>query len=813
MIKVPGVGNKNAEIAIIGEAPGADEICYREEGIFKPTPFVGQAGQRLTYQLNAAGIIRSNCWLDNLWKEKLKNDDFKVLWKDDNSTIPTKELQNSLDGLFETLRGMKNLKIIIPLGNVKNKKNLISDNPLYIFTGKREITKWRGSILPVKVPGLEHLKAVPVIHPSYILKNFVFNVLSVQDLVKAKKEIGIIGLNYPQYRFILPSSVSEITEFIYKALEAKKFTFLDIETIPDWRVITRFGLAYDKSFGISIPFYNFSRSMSWWTAEEEKIIWRALSIFLKSDIPKGIQNIPYDRSYCEWLYHLKINNITYDPMQAEHNISLGLSRGDDTDKSKVSVKPFGLASLTTKYTRQPFYKDDGKEVGLNGKKDDIKHSEYNITDCCVSLMVAEQQQRQTQFIKQKDIFEFEMKLVNGSMKWMSERGILVDVEYKEKMKNILLKRKEINDERINYLLGKRINLNSPMQISELLYTDLKMPKNKDMSTDEEQIRILKAKHPENKILDMILYNRTTLKTIENFSTEIDKDNRMRCQYSCLTQTGRLSSKKNTFKTGTNLQNRDRRGFVRKQFIADPGMVLVENDLEQAELRALAYMAGEEKMINQFKDKIDLFAKFGSKCLGREITKKANKLERDTFKTVVHGARNKMMGRTLSKQLMNNLGLYYPYPLCQKWIDEFFIEYPEIKKYQDNLIEGCNRKAVLRNPFGREIEFYDRSEISDNKRVVKPSVICAWEPQSFIGDLLNYIMLDWWEEENVPGECELLLQNHDAFLWQIGKDKVKEGIEKTRGFFNRVTRINGYDVLIPVEFKVGYSWGEMEEWKG
>jgi len=790
MIKVNGIGSLDAQIAIIGEAPGSNEIAYNP-----PTPFVGPAGYRLQSQLNASGIIKRDCWITNIWKYKLKGDDFSPLWEDKKETIPTEKLQDAIKDLILELQRLKNLKIIIPLGN----------HPTFIFCGKKGITKYRGSILPIQdnLSLSGHIKCIPTFHPAFILRQYLYNPIVIMDLKKAKRELKISGLQYPEYNFWLPITVEECLEGLKKAYQAP-CAFLDIETIPAIQMITRVGLAWNDREGISIPFYRFETCRSWWSLEEEKILWRGVNRFLASNVPKAIQHIPYERAYLEQKYGLKINNVVFDPIQAQHIIAPGLAKSDSEGKKSTSVRTYGLGVLTSIYTRQPYYKDDGKETNAQGRIDDIQHSKYNITDCCISLEIMKKQQEMPIFQDQKNIFSFEMAMVNGPLDYMNKRGIRIDIKYKHEQYKSQRKQQTLNALRLYHLIGQELNLNSPSQVAHLLYDELKIPSGVSRTTDAERLLILKAKYPDNLILDHILANRTLAKTAENFATKIDQDDRMRCQYVKRTQSGRLSSTANAFGTGTNLQNRDRRGFVRKQFIADSGMILVENDLEQAELKAVAYFSNCTKMLEELEGGKDIFASLASKCLGKPITKKDNKAERDAFKQVVHGARNLMGGKTLSVILMKKLGMYVKYTTCQGWIDKFFLVYPEIKDWQNMIIEKIERKPTLCSPLGRRIEFFDRPGLDRHKRAV------AWTPQSFVVDLLDTIMLECFNKFNAPGTWELLLQNHDAFLWQCKEEEVDYWINKVRECFNKRIIINHtLECYIPVEFKVGKNWGEME----
>ena len=167
--------------------------------------------------------------------------------------------------------------------------------------------------------------------------------------------------------------------------------------------------------------------------------------------------------------------------------------------------------------------------------------------------------------------------------------------------------------------GKSFNINSPKQLAEVLYEDLGLPTgkrnpSKQYSTDMEEMERLLPQHP---IIERIMRYRqiTKLKStfIDGLGNYIRKDGRIHCHFNQnLTATGRLSS------SDPNLQNipiRDAEGReVRKAFVAPEGYVLIDADYSQIELRLLAHLAGDEVMINGFKENKDIHKQRRPQCL-------------------------------------------------------------------------------------------------------------------------------------------------------------------------------------------------------
>ena len=150
-------GPPSAKMCFVGQAPGAEED---ESG----KPFVGDAGRLFNQGLRNAEILRQDVLVHNVFKQRPPKNDVSYYFSDSKNTVPTWEGQEHIDGLQRWLSkllkrremGLGGPNVICALGR----------EAMMVLTGKKRITKWRGSVLPCTL--VEGFKVYPSFHPSYV---------------------------------------------------------------------------------------------------------------------------------------------------------------------------------------------------------------------------------------------------------------------------------------------------------------------------------------------------------------------------------------------------------------------------------------------------------------------------------------------------------------------------------------------------------------------------------------------------------------------------------------------------------------------
>ena len=204
-------------------------------------------------------------------------------------------------------------------------------------------------------------------------------------------------------------------------------------------------------------------------------------------------------------------------------------------------------------------------------------------------------------------YQFELNSLKPAMSMML-KGLKVDEEkvrsIKEPLKKNRLKLERMLHLFANAVWGKDLNHNSPVQLKKLLYEELNLPPvvsykggKQKISTDRAALEQLSETYPRAKpFCYTILALRDIDKHLSVLASTRDKDGRIRCSYNVAgTETGRWSSSESPWRTGTNLQNVTK--DLRAVFIPDTGQKMFYADLEQAESRAVAYLAGDQNYID------------------------------------------------------------------------------------------------------------------------------------------------------------------------------------------------------------------------
>ena len=292
-------GGTPVPIAIIGEAPGAEE---EKQG----KPFVGASGRELTQMLHEARIIRGDCFLSNVFLDRppenkldywcVKKKEADALWQEEGhegkypnkALSPGKYLQPHRLDAIERLKNeiiTMDPNVIVALGNT----------PLWALTGEGGITKLRGTILEIDIGGPRPYKLLPTFHPAFILRKWDARLICVADFMKAKEESKSSTLKRPKREIWLEPSLDDIIEFRERFLKnAPKFAW-DIETIPKGGFITCIGFG-TETHAICIPFFD-SRNEDgnyWKDREDEKTALNLIRNILTLPGAKITQNGMYD---------------------------------------------------------------------------------------------------------------------------------------------------------------------------------------------------------------------------------------------------------------------------------------------------------------------------------------------------------------------------------------------------------------------------------------------------------------------------------------------------------------------------------------
>jgi len=756
-------GPLDAHIYIIGEAPGAEE---EETGV----PFSGGAGRILDRLLMDSGIVRGECRIANVMRVRPPNNDFSVYY---DGKVPSTQLLEGIRYLVEDIKKTRPW-VVCALGNEAMKA-------LFGFGG---ITDWRGSIMWCEKIGC---KVIPTVHPALIMRQWDFAPLALFDFKRLREESETPNITIPKREIVIGPSFERIMTEIERLKTSEKVSF-DIETVETTEGggitphITAIAFSDNPFWAICIPFT--SGTEPYWSDPVQEIaIWKAVKGLLEDPKPKKIaQNAQFDMAVLQYSYGIKVANLWMDTMCAHHTVYPEL--------------PKALAVICSIYTRQPFYKHWAKQGG------DVTFWRYNGMDACVTYEAAIAIEKD---LKEYSLDSFYWERVHPLIEVFLDiqlRGTRVDLAVRSKAAEEVANKTNLLQSELEIMVGRPISANSPKQIKELLKEmgiPLKVSRTTGKeTTDEDALLALSAKYP-SPIFDIILGIRRNKKMLSTYlQAPLSNDGRIRTSYMIGgTETGRISSRESIFGSGTNLQNIPK-GVCRKMFVPDEGKVFLEADLSQAEARVVAYLSGEERLIELFSRGGDIHRQTASWLFSKEVDKVTYE-ERDLSKRLVHASNYGIGPRTFAA----HAGVKEA--RAKELLSTYFSTFPNIRRWQLEIQAELRRSRWLMTPMGRKRLFFGRW----GEDLFREAY--AFKPQSTVADILNLAMLRFISANKEKGlRGEVMLQVHDSFVAQCDKEKVNETLEIIREAFNLHTVIMGRTLTIPVDIKVGVNWDEMKE---
>lgn len=669
MTSVPNELRPDCKIAIVGEAPGENEV-------FQQRPFVGGSGQLLFSILGQSRLTRSDVSLLNVCQIQPPKNQFDLFQWDGF------EIQDGIARLRADLQTI-HPNIVVACGNaalhVLTEGNTIPPRGKYGYDYPRKVSSWRGSI----IQGFLAPKVIASLHPAYVLRAYDELPLFKFDISRAAQQSATPDLPMLKRNFVLHPTLEYILDQLRRILLDRTTISIDIE--GGIGNITCIGIATSTEDAFIIPFGEW-----YWKQDEEVMIWRELAkVLASSDVPKILQNYLYDAFVLGWWARCPVNGLAEDTMLKHHELFAEL--------------PKSLALQTSIYTLQPYYKFGRKKTGT-------EHLEYCLTDCVVTYECSNVMEKLLDgasrehyrkslatlapflYMQMKGISydvrgvaDYKRELayeinerqaaidmlhhgkLNCSLRQHTKEG-LIDVVatnccYKKytyrttddlrrtpkksfiptigQMAAIIDNFPNITPAEYGFLeaeTGIGLNVDSSPQMQSLLYSTLgykprykkeKGRRTDRLSADVNSILDIFAESGDRSLLELLRL-RQVKDRLSAMNMRCDADNRMRCSYNIVgTVSGRVSSSEAAHGVGTNMQNRTK--SQRMFWRADPGMWFWQADLVGADgytVAAHAASLGDPTMLDDYsagvkpKNVIALMYLFGEDV---------NRLSRDELK--------------------------------------------------------------------------------------------------------------------------------------------------------------------------------------
>lgn len=407
------------------------------------------------------------------------------------------------------------------------------------------------------------------------------------------------------------------------------------------------------------------------------------------------------------------------------------------------------------------------------------------------------------------------------IKNMETTGIKVDVTYlKELAKEYHAELSSI-EKNIWKMAGREFNINSPKQLGEILFDELKIQDIGEKSrmkktaggarsTRESELEKLRDKHP---IIEEILKHRELQKLLSNYidtiPDQVGADGRLHARFTQAgSTTGRFSS------SNPNLQNipikTEKGKNIRNAFVAEDGYVLASFDYSQIELRIAALLSQDSFFIQAFRDGKDIHAAVAMKVFGVKEDEVTHDMRRKA-KVINFG----MLYGMGVNALRQNIGT--DRKEAQEFYDNYFAQFPNIVAYLDSIKEFAKKHGYTETLFGRKRYFPGiRSSIPFIKAMAERMAINAPIQGTATADIIKIGMKNVNQDLKKAGilsDVRLLLQVHDELVYEIKKSTLTEAKDIIENAMKNVIPKEFLENLEPVPLEVsvntGNNWGELK----
>ncbi|MDR2881369.1 MAG: DNA polymerase I, partial [Azoarcus sp.] len=512
--------------------------------------------------------------------------------------------------------------------------------------------------------------------------------------------------------------------------------------------------------------------------------------------------------------HTKLGqNIKFDAhIFANHGITLRGIVHDTLIQSYVleSDRSHDMDSLAKRHlglTTTPYAEICGtgaKKIGFDEVTLDVA-TRYAAEDADITLRLHQKLWPQVQTAPMLAALYRDIELPTLSVLLAMERtGVLIDPFLLAQQSNELGRRLLDLEREAHALAGEGFNLGSPKQLGEILFGRLGLPVRKKTatgqpSTDEDVLSELAEDYPLPKLL---LEHRSLSKLKGTYTDKLPRmvnpaTGRVHTNFSQATAiTGRLAS------SDPNLQNipvRTAEGRrIRAAFIAPRGYRIVSADYSQIELRIMAHLSNDARLLDAFARSEDVHRATAAEVFG--IASEAVTSEQRRYAKVINfGLIYGMSAHGLAKALGIERGA------AQGWIDRYFARYPGVAAYMERVKMLAREQGYVETVFGRRLHLPDINARQFNRRQAAERAAINAPMQGTAADLIKKAMIAvyrWLSDSEL--QSRLVLQVHDELVLEVPEEEIDTIRTKLPGLMENVADLS---VPLRVDMGVGNSWDE------
>ncbi len=399
-------------------------------------------------------------------------------------------------------------------------------------------------------------------------------------------------------------------------------------------------------------------------------------------------------------------------------------------------------------------------------------------------------------------FDIEMPLIY-ILADIEEAGVMIDKDRLQEMSKELERELEVMESKIYIIAEERFNINSPKQLSKILFQNIGLrPKKKTKTGYSTGMDVLEDLAKIHELPGEILNYRTLYKLKTTYVDALPvlinkKTGRIHTSLNqAVTATGRLSSSE------PNLQNIPIRGEwgarIREVFIADKGRVLLSADYSQVELRILAHMSNDAGLIDAFKGGIDIHTRTASELFDTSKETVTERMRR-IAKTVNFGVIYGISPYGLSEALNISPKEAYVY------IEQYFKKHEGVRNYMANAIETTKKNGYIKTLKGRVRSIPEINSHNSTIRQQAERLAINTSIQGTAADLIKIAMINIWRKlKEGDFKTKMVLQIHDELLFEV----LESELEAIKNLV-KYEMENAISLSVPLKVDIGWnkSWAK------
>ena len=596
------------------------------------------------------------------------------------------------------------------------------------------------------------------------------------------------------FKYLTVSNQDELDKLETKLLESKYFAF-DTETNSlnqNEASIVGVSFSVKSGEGFYLPINHVEQTE---LDRDSLLSW--LKNVLEQNVNKIIgQNLKFDLSILK-NEKIELSNFYADTMLMSYVINSTSTRHN-------------LDALCEKYLGRQLIKFDevmgkGKNRYKNFGDVPIKDATaYAAEDAEATLSLFQKLSSMIDEDASKLLKEVEYPLVFVLMN-MEREGTMIDIKHLKKLSNHFGSRLMTLVQKIHEVSKTRFNIDSPKQLSEVLFEKLCLPTQGLKKTSSgyystSEVILQKLSHDHDIVKDILEY-RSLAKLKSTYTDKLaeicDVRSRVHTSYQqAVTSTGRLSSSE------PNLQNipiRTNEGItIREAFVAPKGSKILAIDYSQIELRLMAHYSKDNIMIDAFNNNEDIHKRTASEVFGVDIEGVTGEMRRNA-KTINFGLLYGMSAFGLSNQLGVSRAE------AEIFLQNYFDRYSKVKSFMETTTNEAKKNKFVTTLYGRKIHVPNIESPNYMLRQASERAAINGPLQGSAADIIKVAMISinrWISENRSP--IKLLLQVHDELLFEVPENYVEKDIQSLVKIMEETTVI---DVPLIAEYGFGTNWRE------